>query len=67
MVECATWNTDDINHRRRIVDSSIDDIKDATAIQHAIHNVQHGLHNLDTRNKLGISLLIKILICSVSP
>src|SRR6218665_3655812 len=32
MVRRVFWNTDDIDHRRRIVDSSDDDVKDAPAI-----------------------------------
>src|SRR6218665_3746408 len=32
MVRRIPWNTDDINHRRRIVHPSNDDVKDATAI-----------------------------------
>src|SRR6218665_3047594 len=32
MVRRVPWNTGDINHRRRIVHSSDDDVKDATAI-----------------------------------
>src|SRR6218665_2041504 len=45
MVRCARWNTDDISHRRRILDSNNDDAKDAPAIlsraSDALNGVKH--------------------------
>src|SRR6218665_1367319 len=49
MVRLFPWNTDDIDHRRRIVDSSDDDVKDAPAILsrafYALNCVEH-VHQL---------------------
>src|SRR6218665_1018788 len=58
MVRRVPWNTDDINHRRRIVHPSNDDVKDATAIlsrtSDALNGSKH-VHQLSVTGSSGRS------------